>query len=68
MPDQARKDHFSSGFTALDETGKTHIEKMLSQLSELPPSPEQLPPCNQENPSICKPADNELQLRQTNEQ
>jgi hypothetical protein len=67
MSDQNRKDHFSSGFTALDEAGKTRIEKTLSQFSE-PPSKEPASPCNQEAPPICKPADNALQLRETNEQ
>jgi hypothetical protein len=60
MSDQDRKNHFSTGFTALDEAGKTHIEKMLSQLSELPPSPEPLPLCNQEIPQICILAANVL--------
>jgi hypothetical protein len=67
MSDQSRITHFSSGFADLDEVGKTHIEKMLSQLSEQPHSPELLPASNQENPLICKPAANELQLRKTNE-
>jgi hypothetical protein len=30
MPGQSRKSHFTSGFTGLDEAGKTHIEKVLS--------------------------------------
>jgi hypothetical protein len=61
MPDQNRNDHFSSGFTGLNEAGKTHIEKILSQLSKLPPPRQELPP-------LCKPPDNELQLKASNEQ
>jgi hypothetical protein len=60
-PDQSRKDHFSYGFTGLTEDGKTHIEKILSQLSELPPPRSALYP-------LCKPSDNELQLKAANEQ
>jgi hypothetical protein len=60
-PDQSRKDHFSSGFTGLNEAGKTRIEKILSQLSKLPPPWQELPP-------FCKPLDNELQLKAADEQ
>jgi hypothetical protein len=60
-PDQSRKDQFSSGFTGLNEAGKTHIEKILSQLSKLSSSRQELPP-------LCKPPDNELQLKASDEQ
>jgi hypothetical protein len=60
MPDRARKDNFSSGFIGLDEAGKTYIEKILSNLSEQPHSPELVSPCKQETPSICIPAANVL--------
>jgi hypothetical protein len=60
MSDQDRKSHFSSGFSGLDEAGKTHIEKMLSQFLE-PSSPEPSPPNNQEPPTLCKTPENELQ-------
>lgn len=61
MPDENRNGQFSSGFTGLNEAGKTRIEKILSQLSKLPPSRQELPP-------LCKPPDNELQLKASDEQ
>jgi hypothetical protein len=67
MSDQSRKGHFSSGFTDLDEAGKTQIEKMLSHLSELPLSRQELPG-NPEIPPICKPSDDKLQLGVEHEQ
>jgi hypothetical protein len=67
MADQSRKDHFSSGFTGLDEAGMNHIEKILSHLSDLP-SQQELPPSNPETPPICKPADDKLKLKAANEQ
>jgi hypothetical protein len=60
-PDQSRNDHFSSGFTGLNEAGKTRIEKILSQLSKLPPPRQGLSP-------LCKPPDNEVQLKASDEQ
>jgi hypothetical protein len=60
-PDQSRNGHFSSGFTGLNEAGKTRIENILSHLSKLPPPRQKLPP-------HCKPPDNELQLKASDEQ
>jgi hypothetical protein len=52
MPaDERRKDRFSSGFTGLNEPGKTHIEKIISHLSDLPPPQEPVPPTNPETPA-----------------
>jgi len=50
MPEQARKELFSFGFTKLDEDGKTRIEQILSHLLGLPPSRQNSSPDNRDAP------------------
>jgi hypothetical protein len=54
VADQTKKDCFSFGFLKLNDEGKTHIEKILSRLTGLPPAKTGFTAYNQDIASVVK--------------